>query len=52
MTKPIYTEMTNPSNEIFIKAEYDNGIVYLIPANPNNSDYQAYLLSLEAKPTK
>lgn len=43
MTKPIYTEMTNPSGGIFIKAEYDNGIVYLIPADTNNSDYQAYL---------
>ena len=49
MTKPTYTEMTNPSGEIFIKAEFDNGVVYLIPTDPNNSDYQAYLATLASE---
>jgi hypothetical protein len=30
----------------------EDGKVWSIPTDPANSDYQAYLASLEAKPTK
>ena len=36
-----YLEMTSP-----------DGVVSFVPMDESNSDYQAYLLSLEAKPAK
>jgi hypothetical protein len=42
----VYTEVEAPSGAIFIRAELDNGQVLLIPNDPANSDYQAYLKSL------
>lgn len=41
--KPKYTEIDTPSGGKCVVAEYDNGIVHLIPADPANSDYQRYL---------
>jgi len=41
--KPKYTEIDTPSGGKCIVAEYDNGIIHLIPADPANSDYQRYL---------
>jgi hypothetical protein len=46
--KPIYTEIETPSGQIIIRAEYPNGIVHIIPADSENSDYAQYLASLEA----
>lgn len=40
-----YTE----TNEIVIR-ENDDGSISYIPEDPANSDYQAYLLSLETNP--
>jgi hypothetical protein len=45
--KPIYTEIDTPSGGKCISAEYENGIIYLIPADESNSDYQRYLRWLE-----
>jgi hypothetical protein len=45
--KPIYEEYLNDLGANCIRATYENGIVLLIPINESNSDYQAYLESLE-----
>jgi hypothetical protein len=45
MTKN-YETVTAPSGAQFIQYE-ENGVVYSIPTDPGNSDYQAYLKSLE-----
>ncbi len=42
----IYTEVTTPMNSTIIQYE-ENGILYSIPKDPSNSDYQRYLASLE-----
>jgi hypothetical protein len=41
--KPKYTEIDTPSGGKCIVAEYENGIVHLIPKDKANSDYQRYL---------
>lgn len=41
-----YTEVTTLSGQTIIQYE-ENGILYSIPTDPANSDYQAYLKSLE-----
>ena len=43
----IYEEVPNSSGFINIKRTDENGEVWWIPADPANSDYQAYLASLE-----
>jgi hypothetical protein len=45
--KPIYTELESPSGKKNIRAEYEDGLVLIIPADIANSDYQAYLAQLE-----
>jgi hypothetical protein len=45
--KPTYTEIDTPSGGKCIRAEYENGVVHLIPADDSNSDYQRYLRWLE-----
>lgn len=42
-----YTEYTNPLGGTFILRVDDNGLESHIPKDPANSDYQAYLKSLE-----
>ena len=42
-----YIEVVTPSGGTVIQYE-ENGIVYTIPKDLSNSDYQAYLASLEA----
>ena len=37
-----YTEITTPSGKTIIQYE-ENGVLYSIPTDPSNSDYQAYL---------
>lgn len=48
MTKPIYEvrEATDSTSPAIIKTDAD-GTVWFIPVDPSNSDYQAYLASLE-----
>ena len=41
--KPIYSEITTPSGEVIIKADYGDGHWLFIPTDLSNSDYQAYL---------
>ena len=41
--KPRYEEITTPYGNKVINAYFDNGVVYSIPCNPDNADYQAYL---------
>ena len=41
-----YTEITTPFGNTVIQYE-ENGIMYTIPTNPANRDYQEYLKSLE-----
>ena len=41
-----YTEVVTPLGNTIIQYE-ENGIAYSIPKDPANSDYQAYLKSLE-----
>ena len=43
-----YTEIKNINEETQIEKVDDFGIVSWIPIDPANSDYQAYLASLEA----
>ena len=40
--KPIYEEVKSEMGQVFIKRIDDNGEAW-IPADPANSDYQAYL---------
>ena len=49
MTYPIYEVI--PASEMssgFIRRTDENGAIWAIPTDPANSDYQAYLASLEA----
>ena len=43
MTKPTYEEVTNDYGVTVIKRTDEDGGVAWIPADPANSDYQAYL---------
>ena len=45
--KPKYEEITTPLGNKVINAYFDNGIMYSIPCDPANSDYQRYLRWLE-----
>ena len=47
--KPTYEEITTPYGNKIIKASFENGVVYSIPCNPDNADYQAYLKRDEAE---
>jgi hypothetical protein len=42
-----YEEVTTSNGNDYIKRTNDNGSESWIPVDPANSDYQAYLLSLE-----
>ena len=43
MTKPIYEEVTSTLGDVMIKRTDADGLVWWIPTDPANSDYQAYL---------
>jgi len=43
-----YDEYESPSGNKFIRRTNEDGSVTFIPADPANSDYQAYLASLQA----
>jgi len=43
-----YEECASESGNIFIKRINEDGSESHIPADPSNSDYQAYLASLKA----
>jgi hypothetical protein len=45
--KPTYEVITTPSGNTVINAYFENGRMLSIPSDPANSDYQAYLKSLE-----
>ena len=45
---PLTYEKIETENYVSIKATDENGNVWWIPTDPANSDYQAYLASLEA----
>jgi len=47
MQKYTYEIITNLFNSSCIKRTDENGLVAWIPMDPANSDYQAYLKSLE-----
>ena len=47
MTQTIYEEITNPVSAPMIKRTDEDGTIYWIPTDLGNSDYQAYLKSLE-----
>lgn len=49
--EPIYTVIETPLGNKVINAEYEDGLLISIPMVEGNSDYQAYLASLE-KPKK
>jgi hypothetical protein len=54
MTKPIYEEHTTEMANTNIKRIDPDGTIWWIPADPANSDYQAYLNPVEhltEKPT-
>ena len=44
---PTYEEIKSENGSI-IKRTDEDGVVWWIPTDPANSDYQAYLASLEA----
>ena len=44
----IYLEITDGLGQQAIQRTDENGQVWSIPTDPANSDYQAYLASLEA----
>ena len=44
-----YTVIEHPIWATSIKAELEDGTLLSIPTDPANSDYQAYLKSLEAE---
>ena len=52
MTKPIYEELVNDAGATQIKRTEADGQVWWIPADPANSDYQAYLEHLTENPTE
>lgn len=42
-----YTQYTTPFGETIIQRKDEVGVISFIPTDPANSDYQAYLKSLE-----
>ena len=48
---PTYEIITTPSGNTTINALYEDGRMLSIPSDPANSDYQAYLKSLDETPT-
>jgi hypothetical protein len=46
-----YTEITTYTGSKVIQADLDNGHTLYIPSDPANSDYQAYLKSLDEAAT-
>ena len=44
---PKYEIIATPTGETVINAWYEDGRMLSIPSDPANSDYQAYLKSLE-----
>jgi len=44
---PKYELVETPSGNTVINAWYEDGRMLSIPSNPANSDYQAYLKSLD-----
>ena len=47
MTKPIYEEINDDNGLVTVKRTDADGVISWIPADPANSDYQAYLKYLE-----
>jgi len=45
--KPIYEVIETPSGNTVINATFEDGRMLSIPSDPANSDYQAYLKSLD-----
>jgi hypothetical protein len=45
-----YTQSTNENGIVSIYRTDEDGKVWVIPADPANSDYQAYLASLNDTP--
>jgi hypothetical protein len=43
----IYTQKENSMGDKYIQADLQDGSTLFIPLDPANSDYQAYLKSLE-----
>jgi hypothetical protein len=50
MTYPIYEVITTEFGKQIIERTDEDGSIWWIPEDPANSDYQAYLLSLETTP--
>ena len=46
---PKYEVITTPSGSTTINVWYEDGKMLSIPSDPANSDYQAYLKSLEVQ---
>jgi hypothetical protein len=51
MEKIIYEKITSDLGSEFIKRTDLDGTIWFIPSDPANSDYQAYLKSLDEAPT-
>ena len=49
--KIIYEVITTPTGAEIIKADLGEGHILFIPCDPANSDYQAYLKSLDEAAT-
>ena len=43
MTQPIYEEVTTETGNTVIKRTDADGLIWWIPNDPSNSDYQRYL---------
>jgi hypothetical protein len=50
MTYPIYEVVTTATGNVEIKRTEEDGTVSWIPEDPSNSDYEAYLASLNEVP--
>ena len=49
--KPTYEVVTTPTGNTVINAYFEDGRMLSIPSDPANSDYQAYLKSLDEAST-
>lgn len=47
----IYEEVTTDNGNLYVKRTGTDGVVSFIPIDPANSDYQAYLKSLDETPS-
>jgi hypothetical protein len=47
MMQPVYEEVINDLGQVTIKRTDADGKIWWIPTDPANSDYAAYLKSLE-----